>query len=339
MSRSERQTDQSRRRSLLRWYDANARPLLWRSSPDSYRIWVAEVMLQQTRIAVVEPAYERFLEAFPTLEALATAEEEDVIARWSGLGYYSRARSLHRAARTLHEAGLDHFPKTWDEARRLPGVGPYTAAAVLSIAYDLPHAAVDGNVIRVLSRLERLDRPDARGEPHAALAERLLARGRAGDWNQAVMELGETVCLPRAPRCESCPLRASCRAYAADAVEKHPPPKQRRATEKLGLAVTVVQDRDGQLLLERGAFRHLDHLWLPPVKLLASPPPKAHFQHAILHRSFAVHVTSRLVSTRELRARAARGTRRGVERCIVSPADLPSLGHSSLLTKALRHSA
>ena len=223
------QKNTRRRAALLRWYDENARSLPWRRDHDSYRVWVAEVMLQQTRIAVVEPAYERFLAAFPTIGALAAAEEENVLALWSGLGYYSRARSLHRAARALEERGDDQFPQTWEEARALPGVGDYTAAAVLSIAYDLPHAAVDGNVIRVLSRLDRLARPDSRGEPHRSTADALLARRRPGDWNQAVMELGETVCIPRAPLCPTCPLRRTCDAFAAGVVEQHPPPKPRRA--------------------------------------------------------------------------------------------------------------
>lgn len=329
--------NRKRRKALLAWYDENARPLPWRKRPNSYRTWVAEVMLQQTRIAVVEPAYRRFLKAFPTMRALAQADEEDVLALWSGLGYYSRARSLHRAARELTERGEKQFPKTWAEAMALPGVGAYTAAAVLSISYDAPYAAVDGNVIRVLSRLERLGRPDGRGEPHASLANDLLARTRAGDWNQAVMELGETICLPRAPHCPECPLRTECDAFAADVVERHPPPKVRRATERLGLSVSVLRDRSGRLLLERGAFQHLDHMWLPPVRLLDEPPAKADFKHAILHRSFAVTVEARTVTSRELDRLATR--RRGnAERRVVAADELRTLGRSSLLTKALRHS-
>lgn len=329
--------NRKRRKALLAWYDANARPLLWRKRPNSYRTWVAEVMLQQTRIAVVEPAFQRFLKAFPTLRALAEAEEEDVLALWSGLGYYSRARSLHRAARSLAERGEKQFPKTWAEAMALPGVGAYTAAAVLSISYGAPYAAVDGNVIRVLSRLERLGRPDGQGEPHASLADDLLARTRAGDWNQAVMELGETICLPRAPRCSECPLRTECDAFAGDVVERHPPPKARRATERLGLCVSVLRDRRGRLLLERGAFEHLDHMWLPPVRLLDEPPADADFKHAILHRSFSVKVEAKTVAARELERLAA--DRRGNgERRVVSSDELPTLGRSSLLTKALRHS-
>ncbi len=329
--------DRQRRKALLAWYDENARPLLWRRRPNPYRIWVAEIMLQQTRIAVVEPAYRRFLRAFPTLPSLAKAEEEDVLALWSGLGYYSRARSLHRAARLLIERGEKQFPRTWSEATSLPGVGAYTAAAVLSIAYGEPHAAVDGNVIRVLSRLECLERPDSRGEPHTAIADRLLVRDRAGDWNQAVMELGETICLPRSPGCPECPLGGTCAAFARGVVERHPPPKPRRATQRLGLSVTVLRDRRGRLLLERGAFEHLDHLWLPPVELLSAPPARADFKHAILHRSFDVKVESKTVAARELDRLARKRAAQGAERRVVAPDELAGLGRSSLLTKSLRH--
>lgn len=338
MTAADRRRDTKRRRALLAWYDRNARPLPWRRQKNSYRIWVSEIMLQQTRIAVVEPAYQRFLRAFPTIRALAEAEEEDVLALWSGLGYYSRARSLHRAARTLFERGKRTFPDNWTDATALPGVGTYTAAAVLSIAYDAPHGAVDGNVIRVLSRLERLGRPDAKGNPHAEVADRLLARKRAGDWNQAVMELGETVCLPRAPKCPECPLRTACDAFEADVVALHPPPKPRRKIQRLGLSVRLLRDRRGRLLLERGAFRHLDHLWLPPTRLLDAPPPKPNFKHAILHRSFEVAVESKTVSRAELeRLAATRPTTKGAQRRVVTPDELETLGRSSLLTKALRH--
>jgi len=325
------------RQALLDWYDANARPLPWRRRPNPYRIWVAEIMLQQTRISVVEPAYRLFLRSFPTLVSLATANEEDVLSLWSGLGYYSRARSLHRAARLLHERGEKTFPRTWTEAMSLPGVGAYTAAAVLSIAYGQPRAAVDGNVIRVLSRLECLGLPDGRGEPHASLAGDLLARDRPGDWNQAMMELGETLCLPRAPRCDVCPVRRLCTAHARGVVEQHPPPKPRRATQRLGLSVMVLRDPRGRLLLERGAFEHLDHLWLPPVRKLRTPPRRVDFKHAILHRSFEVKVEGRTVPAAELRRLAARPSTEGAERRVVPPEELATLGRSSLLTKALLH--
>lgn len=328
-----RGTTAALRRALLSWYDSARRPLPWRRNRDPYRVWVAEVMLQQTRIEVVIPAYRRFLRAFPSLSRLAAADVDDVLAQWSGLGYYTRARSLHRAAKILVERGLRRFPNDYDSARALPGVGAYTAAAVLSIAYEQPYAAVDGNVVRVLSRWECLPRPDAKGEPHRALATELLHRRRPGDWNQAVMELGETVCLPKSARCDMCPVRRHCRAAAEGTVHLYPPPKARRQSEKIDLVMTIVRDRSGRLLLRRGEFPYLRHLWLPPIEIGVrnGKTPVAEFRHAILHRDFRVTLFSRVVSplVLERRARSCSGER------IFDARQLERIGRSSLLTKAL----
>jgi A/G-specific adenine glycosylase len=321
------------RRRLLSWYDANRRPLPWRRSRDSYRVWIAEVMLQQTRIEVVKPAYRRFLRIFPTLGQLAAAETDDVLAEWSGLGYYTRARALHRAAVAIVESGGKRFPDDYDAARALPGVGAYTAAAVLSIAYGLPLAAVDGNVLRVLSRLDCLPRPDARGEPHRALADALLERRRPGDWNQALMELGQTICLPRAPRCDRCPLRRYCRAFIGRRVHMHPPPKPRPKRECVELTMTVLRDRAGRILLERGHFPYLPQMWLPPIEIGASVngcDTVAAFRHAILHRDFRVRVSARTLPAARLRRQARSGNRR-----LFDEQRLARIGRSSLLTKAL----
>ena len=188
---------------LLRWFRAHKRDLPWRRSRDPYRIWVAEVMLQQTRIAAVLPYYHRFLEKFPTVKSLAAAPLAEVLKLWSGLGYYSRARNLHRAAKEIVAQHKGKFPRTLDSALQLPGIGRYTAAAVLSIAYDAPLAVLDGNVARVLARL-RAVRGDLR-EPRrwralAATAQDWLPRDSSADWNQALMELGETICTPQSPR-------------------------------------------------------------------------------------------------------------------------------------------
>jgi len=329
--------------ALLAWFDANRRPLPWRKTRDPYRIWVAEVMLQQTRIAVVVPAYRRFIATFPDVPTLANASEDQVLSSWSGLGYYKRARSLHRAARVLAVAGETTFPRDLHDARALPGVGSYTAAAVLSIAHGEPLAAVDGNVVRVLSRLERLaTRPDGRGEPHRTLAERLLCRDRPGDWNQALMELGETLCSPSTPRCEECPLARRCRAHRDGAVALHPPARPRRAPERVAVDLTLLSDRDGRLLLERGAFPYLKHLWLPPTQLrrgrplerARARPDHATFKHSILHRELQVHVERRVLPTAALR-RASRTSEEGVERRLFTAADLAAIGRSALLTKAL----
>jgi A/G-specific adenine glycosylase len=248
-------------------------------------------MLQQTRIEVVKPAYARFLRAFPSLKLLAAASDDDVLAQWSGLGYYSRARALHRAARLLAARGTRQFPEDYDEARALPGVGRYTAAAVLSIAYGLPYAAVDGNIVRVLSRLECLPRPDIKSDAYHALADELLDRRHAGDWNQALMELGQTICLPKVPRCGECPVRRHCRALIEERVHLHPPPKPRRKPEKIELTMTVVRDRAGRILLQRGDFPYLPHMWLPPIEIGSvanGSNPVAEFRHTILHRDFKV---------------------------------------------------
>jgi A/G-specific adenine glycosylase len=222
---------------LERWYNAARRDLPWRRTRDPYRIWVSEIMLQQTRVAAAAPYFERFLKRFPDAPALAAATEAEVLAAWAGLGYYSRARNLHRAAREIAVGG---FPENYDAIRALAGVGEYTAAAIASIAFGLPYAVVDGNVKRVLAR--------AFAEPETArlraLADRLLDRARPGDHNQALMELGATVCLPRNPRCPECPVAALCEARRRGLVERFP--------VRAAKAKTVVVERELLLIRRRG---------------------------------------------------------------------------------------
>ena len=195
------------RTQLLAWYDAHARDLPWRESRDPYRVWLSEVMLQQTRVAAVIAHYQEFLRRFPTVEKLARAREASVLAAWSGLGYYRRARMLHAAAKIVVRQRSGKFPSTAKELQELPGVGRYTAAAIASIAFGEPVAVVDGNVERVLQRLSgrRLA-----GEDFWLRAEGELDRGRPGDFNQAMMELGATVCTPRGPACMACPVVEFC---------------------------------------------------------------------------------------------------------------------------------
>jgi A/G-specific adenine glycosylase len=222
---------------------------------------------------------------------------------------------------------------------------------VLSIAYGEPLAAVDGNVARVLARLDRLGLPDARGEPHASLASRLLARRRPGDWNQAMMELGQVICTPRAPRCEICPIREPCRAARDGAVAAHPPVKPRRAAERHAIRLAVLRDRRGEVALERGAFAHLPRMWLP---LLDSPRRRAvahdprdrrdarrglrragSFRHAIAHRVFDVEVHAGVLSRAALERAVGGGRARGAERRLFTRRELGAIGRSSLLTKAI----
>ena len=264
-------SDPALRRALLRWYERHQRVMPWRGARDPYRVWLSEVMLQQTRVATVTPYYRAFLKRFPTVATLACAREADVLAAWAGLGYYRRARQLHAAAQLVVREHGGRVPGEPAAFARLPGVGRYTAAAVLSIAFERPLPVLDGNVARVLSRLRAL--PAAVREPRGAralwaLAAALVPPRRPGDWNQALMELGATVCLPRSPRCEECPVRRWCRALAQGRVAAFPPVPARRAGEKVRQAVVLVERR-GRMLVTRREGPLLAGLWEPPLVELA----------------------------------------------------------------------
>ncbi len=239
--------------ALVSWYEIEARDLPWRRTRDPYRILVSEVMLQQTRVETVIERYERFLRVFPDLGSLAAASENDVLAEWSGLGYYRRARNLHRLARRVIADGSDRLPEDVDALRALPGIGDYTAAAVASIAFDRPHLSIDGNVGRVLCRVldvrDGHNRAAVRRHMRRACAPALRAHA-PGEVNQALMELGARLCTPRAPRCDACPLGDACVAAAEQTQELLPVRTQRkvRAVEE-GAAVI---ERDGHFLLLRG---------------------------------------------------------------------------------------
>ncbi|MFY9531722.1 MAG: A/G-specific adenine glycosylase [Candidatus Acidiferrales bacterium] len=267
------------RRKLLRWYRANRRDMPWRGSRDPYRIWVAEVMLQQTRIAAVLPYYRNFLRRFPTVRSLASARPAEVLRAWAGLGYYSRARNSHQAAKEIVARHGGNFPRSQDAALTLPGIGRYTAAAVLSIAYDVPLAALDGNVARVLARLAALRgdlRSPRRWRQLESGAQRLLAQDSAGDWNQALMELGETLCTPRNPRCGVCPVARFCLARSRGLVNQIPAPRRKRAPVQMRIAAAVLLDPCGRTLLVRDPGAHdgvlFSRMWqFPAVEVTAAP--------------------------------------------------------------------
>jgi A/G-specific adenine glycosylase len=242
------------RRRLLSWYAAQKRDLPWRRTKDPYRIWLSEIMLQQTRVAAVIPYYERFLRAYPVVEALARARTDRVLAKWAGLGYYSRARNLQRAAKEIVSRHSGKFPREYETALALPGIGRYTAAAVLSIAYEAPYAVLDGNVARVLARIGAVRgdlRAPARWRNLEVAAQSLLAPKIPGDWNQAIMELGATVCTPKSPNCGECPARQWCRAHKLGVAETLPSARKKRATIDITLAAAVLLDPDGRTLLVR----------------------------------------------------------------------------------------
>ena len=239
---------------MLSWFAQRKRDLPWRRTRDAYRIWLSEIMLQQTRVAAVVPYYERFLEAFPNVQALARARTDRVLANWAGLGYYSRARNLQRAAKEIVARHAGNFPREYQAALALPGIGRYTAAAVLSIAYDQPYAVLDGNVARVLARIGAVRgelRAPARWRKLDATAQGLLDRSAPGDWNQAMMELGATLCTPKSPRCAECPVEKWCRARALGIAEKLPSARKKRAAVKVTLAAAVLLDPRGRTLLVR----------------------------------------------------------------------------------------
>jgi A/G-specific adenine glycosylase len=277
---------------LIAWYRQGHRELPWRATSDPYRIWVSEIMLQQTRAQAVIPYYQRFLARFPTVEALAAAPEDEVLALWAGLGYYSRARNLRRAARDIAAAG--GFPRGYDALRALPGIGDYTAAAVASIAFGLPHAVVDGNVLRVVSRVENdaSDIGSARTrERFREVAQEWLDERDAGRFNQALMELGATVCLPRKPMCLVCPLSRCCKARQEGTAEQLPVKLRKTAPVQLE-GVLLVVEREGRVLLRRrdGGERRMAGFWDLPT---AAALPKARlgeslgtFRHTITHHHY-----------------------------------------------------
>jgi len=263
--------DDALKRRLLAWYRRSRRDLPWRRTKDPYLVWLSEVMLQQTTVKTATPYYEAFAARFPRLADLAAGQEEEVLALWSGLGYYHRARNLLRGARHLLERHEGVFPKTLEAALAVPGVGLYTASAVLSIAYGVALPVVDGNVRRVLSRWFALRGADWRTDgAFYNLADLVLDRKAPGDWNQALMELGATVCSPRKPACPACPVREHCRARALGIEAELPETRVRRAPVDVTVAAALVEE-DGRLLLVRRAEgRLLGRMWEVPQTSLES---------------------------------------------------------------------
>jgi len=286
------------RRDLGDWYQANQRDLPWRRTNDPYRVWISEIMLQQTRVAAVIPYYERFLTRFPDIATLAAASDDDLLTAWSGLGYYSRARNLRSAAGQIVAAG--GFPRTYDEILRLPGIGPYTAAAVASICFGQPCAVLDGNVMRVITRLTRDDgdiqssRTKLRVQQ---IAQNLLDVANPASHNQAVMELGATICIPREPKCKLCPVKEYCLALASG-LERELPVKMRRAEIRRVRRTLLVAIRNGNILLWQRAHdaAMLGGFWeLPePHQLPEAKSAKLlnKFSHAITNHIYDFRVVS-----------------------------------------------
>ncbi|HXM41122.1 MAG TPA: A/G-specific adenine glycosylase [Bryobacteraceae bacterium] len=330
MDSNARLTQASLAAKLLRWYGAQHRDLPWRRTRDPYRVWVSEIMLQQTRTEAVVPYYQSFLERFPNLPALAAASLEEVLTAWSGLGYYSRARNLHRAAVLMDGV----FPSGYQALRQLPGIGDYTAAAIASIAFGLPYAVLDGNVMRVIARLTG-DPSDIGAGPTQArfrqLAQQWLDCRHAGEFNQALMELGATVCLPRAPRCEICPLAAVCAARREGRQQQLPVKLRKTQPVKVDMAVAVVERRGRLLLWQRAAdSRRLAGFWeLPsPEQLpeLTALREIGAFRHTITHHNYRVTVSAGSLPPQ---------SRAAPPLSWIPIADLPALPLSTMARKAL----
>ena len=252
---------------LIQWFELNRRLLPFRQEPSAYHIWVSEIMLQQTRVAAVLPYFQRFMEAFPTVEALAQADTERLMKLWEGLGYYSRARNLQKAARILTEQYGGRFPETYRELTALPGIGDYTAGAILSIAFGQAVPAVDGNVIRVASRVmgirENVGIPSVRRELEEKV-DSLVPAARPGDFNQALMDLGAAICVPGTPNCDVCPLRAHCDAYDAGDAEDLPVLPQKNPPKPFDWDVLLIFSGEKVLMRQRTETM-LHGLWVFPM--------------------------------------------------------------------------
>lgn len=334
------------RRKLLRWYAKNKRDLPWRKNADPYAIWIAETMLQQTQVKTVLPYYKRFLEAFPALEALARASRRQILRLWSGLGYYRRAAYLRAAARRLIDDHGGKFPRNYDALRALPGIGDYTAGALLSMAFQQRYPAVDGNALRVLSRVFNLtNRAEVR-----AIAARLVPRSRPGAFNQALMELGATVCLSGKPRCAACPIKAEC-ALPRRGAWAHRFSTKRKTFRDVTWPLAIVRRRSKILLHRRGADGLLAGLWeLPGLEAAREEIARVALRRELKKRIDDLPPLIRIgelrhsITYRRIRApvyfvdcpsRAARAPANSDWRWAARP-DLEGLPMSSLSKKALR---
>ena len=292
---------------LLEWFHKFQRDLPWRRNKDPYCIWLSEIMLQQTRVAAVIPFYERFLENFPTITALAAAPEAEVLRLWAGLGYYSRARNLQSAAKEIVAKHGGEFPRSAEDTLALPGIGSYTAAAILSIAFGERHAVLDGNVARVIARLGAVHgdlREGTRWQALQAAADSLLEPNAPSDWNQAMMELGAMICTPKSPQCLLCPVAEFCRARQLGLAEVIPEKRKKRATEEVELAAAVFIDKQGRTLLLPPPETGRDHITQDEVRPLISK--MWHFPMVAVQRDASCELVAFLKSFKAIGANGSK---------------------------------
>jgi A/G-specific adenine glycosylase len=264
------ETLQSFQTDFIAWYEQEKRNLPWRVNLDPYRIWISEIMLQQTRVDTVIDYYYRFMDWFPTIKDLAEAPDDKLLKAWEGLGYYSRARNLKIAAQQIMTEYNGQMPQTIDEIRQLKGIGPYTAGAIGSIAFQLPEPAIDGNVMRVVSRLFEIDADIAKAASRKvfeAAMYSIIDRARPGDFNQAMMDLGSAICTPTSPKCEECPLQSYCLSYKHNTMTNYPVKTKKLKPKDVYYIGGIIENKAQEFLLEqRGATGLLANMWLFPIK-------------------------------------------------------------------------
>jgi A/G-specific adenine glycosylase len=297
----------------LNWYNKNKRPLPWRDHPDAYAVWISEIMLQQTRVEAVIPYFEKWMRLFPTVQTLSKSSEQDVLSAWEGLGYYSRARNLHKAAKVVSNEYGGKLPQDVDELIKLPGIGRYTAGAIASIAFGLDEPALDGNLKRVYARLFDVEQPvdSPKGEKILwDIAHQNLPKGKAGDFNQSLMDLGATICIPKNPRCLICPLMEACKSRGTGTQELRPVRKPKKSVPHYIHAAGVMVKSGKVLLAQRPTKGLLGGMWEFPNGRVDGDPAKGFakalrtgynlkaqrkeamgfVQHAYTHFKVAVHV-------------------------------------------------
>ncbi len=276
---------------LLKWYRRHGRSLPWRGHPNPYAVWVSEIMLQQTRVEAVIPYFERWMDRFPSVQSLADASEQDVLNLWEGLGYYSRARNLHKAASVIVGESDGRLPRSADALRKLPGIGRYTAGAIASMAFGLDEPTLDGNIRRVFARLFNVEVPADSTEGEKLLwqiAADNLPKGRAGDFNQALMDLGATICLPKNPRCETCPLAKDCQARKLGVQDARPVLKPKAEVPHVVHAAAVINQRGRVLLAKRPSDGLLGGMWEFPNGRVNGDPTRG--LPKVLKTGYSLHV-------------------------------------------------
>ena len=328
---------------LYTWYELNKRVLPWRETENPYYIWVSEIILQQTRVEQGMPYYMRFIDRFPTLAALAQAQEDEVLRYWQGLGYYTRARNMYKAAKILVENGHNTFPHTFDQIRALPGIGDYTAGAIAAFAYNMPYPALDGNVYRVLARLTDCEIPfdTSAGKKHfQTLAQDILDRNNPRLFDSALMEFGALQCLPASPDCDICPLQTWCKAFANNTVALLPVRKPRPKIRERYFNYTIYLTSDKRTVLQQRQKQDIWlHLWEFPLAetdrlLPANGLPAIDLTHQLSHQR--IHARFVMVQTKNLPDTITNQIKNG-DLQVIPLSDLDNYPLSRLTLKALEH--